>query len=417
MRLASISVLSILLLGLVAGPALAQEPTEPTVPPAPPEPEVEEAEGGRKGFPFALYVYASSGSASTDALNTSIETESTNITTGFLEIDDQSWTKAAVGMKLPNKKGDVRLVFSGYKEQSYKFAASGFQSRLPAGNDPVPDPLLWWSLNVDNGMLTAERTPPQWNSATDDTNGNSGADTCLSPSSGPDCTEEISYIGADISHGIAITDDLQNQARHVDLLYGREFGGRVFNGRWWGGLRHFAYEGNVLATAWLNLAQPGEGFTDGTTLRVLNFPQKSEGFGPTGVLEARFNFLDDHVALFLQGQVAFLTMSLETDTGQFFTLVEDTLNNVITPAAAQLATSRDKSTWQTAAEAGFRIKLTNGLEFEFAYSQGGYLDVVLNPPAIQIPLNPQEAAQGTSAIYSTQDLIIKGWRGGLSFQF
>ena len=122
----------------------------------------------------------------------------------------------------------------------------------------------------------------------------------------------------------------------------------------------------------------------------------------------------DHVGS-LGGQVAFMVMNLEVDTGEFFTVIE--VNNLITPANARLQTTRDKDSWQTMGEAGLRIHLKNGLSFELAYNISGFLDVVLTPPEIQIPGSQQEAGQGTTAIYNTQDIVTDGGRAGLSFQF
>ncbi len=222
---------------------------------------------------------------------------------------------------------------------------------------------------------------------------------------------------ASLTHTINVTDDLENTAMHIDLLYGREFGRRRYSARWWTGLRYFAYEGNLLAGAWLGASPPGEGFTDGTNLRLLNFAQETTGFGPTGIMEADFNFLDKHLQFFVSGQAAFMLLDLEADSGTFFTVVSDPISAVVFPAEGNLNQSRTKSAWQTAAEGGVRYHLKNGLHFELAYNITGYLDVVINPPLIQIPQSLIEAAQGTSAVFNTQDLVSDGWRAGIGFQF
>ncbi len=78
---------------------------------------------------------------------------------------------------------------------------------------------------------------------------------------------------------------------------------------------------------------------------------------------------------------------------------------------------RQKSVWQTAAEAGFRINLMDGLQFEAAYNISGHLDVVLMATEIVIPQGETSAGVGTSALYNTQDLVYDGWRAGVAFQF
>jgi len=87
------------------------------------------------------------------------------------------------------------------------------------------------------------------------------------------------------------------------------------------------------------------------------------------------------------------------------------------PLPAQLEEKRDKSVWNTKAEAGLRIKLKAGLEFEFSYMIQGYLDAIINPETIQIPATIGQAAQGVSAVYNTQDITLDAWRVGVGFQF
>ena len=91
--------------------------------------------------------------------------------------------------------------------------------------------------------------------------------------------------------------------------------------------------------------------------------------------------------------------------------------NAKIPIAAQLGESQTKSTWQTGAELGLRVRLRNGLKLEASYGVVGFLDAILLPTQIRIPDNQQEAAQGTSAIYNTQDYVLQGWRAGIGFQF
>ena len=42
-----------------------------------------------------------------------------------------------------------------------------------------------------------------------------------------------------------VSDNLQNRFQNWDLLYGRVWGTRKFEGRWFAGLRYMTYEGNL----------------------------------------------------------------------------------------------------------------------------------------------------------------------------
>jgi hypothetical protein len=142
--------------------------------------------------------------------------------------------------------------------------------------------------------------------------------------------------------------------------------------------------------------------------------------GPTGILEADFNFFDQRLQLYLLGQVAFMMTSLSTDSGLFATLLSTSTSGagtVLVPVDGRLSESRDKSTWQNAAEVGARFKLKNGLQFELAYNATGLLDVILLPNQIQIPEKIVEAPQGSSGQYKSQDYVLDGWRFGVAFQF
>jgi hypothetical protein len=68
-------------------------------------------------------------------------------------------------------------------------------------------------------------------------------------------------------------------------------------------------------------------------------------------------------------------------------------------------------------DAGARFNLKMGLTLELAYFKSGFLDAVLTPTEVRIPQSAQELAQGSSAIYASQDLVLDGWRASVSFQF
>ena len=113
-----------------------------------------------------------------------------------------------------------------------------------------------------------------------------------------------------------------------------------------------------------------------------------------------------------------MIMNINMDTGLFTTLVETTGQvGAKVPIPGHLEESQTKSTWQTGAELGMRLRLKNGLKLEASYGIVGFLDAIMLPTQLRIPDNQQEAAQGTSAIYNTQDYVLTGWRAGIAFQF
>jgi hypothetical protein len=409
-----------LLAGLAFGSSVgrAQPAEEPQAAEAAPAPE---AKKPWWKTPFSLYLYAATGAAGPDDINPSIvTTENSKFSEGTLAFDDFEAARAAIGWKLPGKKGDFRLIFNGFREDGYRFEALGLQDALgPGSTGPStepPRPMPWWTVSIMDGQFRSVEASPLWVNIEDDANENGIAEM-----------SEIRFNDPTIELAFPVTDDLDSQVQYVDALYGREFGGRRYSGRWWGGMRYFVYEGNVPAVAWL-----GERFTDGAFLRVLNFREETSGLGPSGFLEANFNFFDRRLVAYLQGSAAFQLANLESDTGPFFTLVRPDAMSPLSPAFARLDTSRDKSTWQTGAEIGVRLRLDVGLEVELAYYIVGLLDSVLFPQSIQVPDGIEDVPgapldddgepldvrlSAVSALYSTQDLIFEGWRFGVGFQF
>ena len=414
---------------LCGAPVLAQdEPAEePAATDAPAVEETQPADSGEtetdKKLPFALYVEAATGTVDSDSIDPSLKTLSTHVTSTSLDFDEFKYGRAAIGWKLPHGKGDFRLAFNGYSEDGYTLTSTGSSSRLAnATGQQFSAPVVWWELGIENGTLQSSRTPAEWTAAArlpdnspDPNNPNDDAnlDDIVDPG-------EVRYDqGIDIAVTRPVAANLENRAQTIDFLYGRDWGPRNFRGRWWGGLRYFNYDGTIPVTGWLNTAVPGEGFTDGSFLRIITLRQETTGLGPTGALEGEFNFFNQRLGLFLGGQFTFIILDQEMDSGRFFTLAQDPgegdPSNV--PAAAQLTQSQNKSTWQTGAEAGVRVKLKNGLRLELAYFVSGFLDIAIVPTELRIPENPQESAQGSSALYNTQDFVFDGFRGGISFQF
>jgi len=365
----------------------------------------------------ALYFEVGRGIASAEDLDVSLETEATITSENTLKLEDMIYGRAAIGWKLDKGKGDIRLRYTGFREDGYEYSGIGRTRGLDPGlvlppNTPVPtviDPLVWWNVHIADGMLTSERTPPQWSPSSD-----------VNQNGDVDLGEEFYLADPDFSQTRSVTADLQNTVQFTDLLYGRTFGKRRYSARWWGGIRHFTYEGNVLATAWLSSAadrNEGNGYTDGAFLRPLVLEQDSSGWGPTGALEVDFNFFDSRLSLYIQGQFAFMVASIDYESAPFFTIAQETSGSPLIPIQAQISESLTKSIWQNSAEVGLRVNLKSGVGFEFSYGVTGLLDIVVLPTHLRIPANPLEASQGTSATNRTRDMVFTGWRAGLSYQF
>ena len=389
----------------------AQPPTDK--PPAEPSPaEAAPAEEPPKGkMPFGLYVEAGYGAYDPDTIDSSIQTLSTHVASNQFELDEEQYSRAAIGWKLPRERGEFRLIFNGYSEDGYKLDSVGLLSAAMNPEDPqnpihtsnVISPVEWWHVVAENGQVSATRTPPQW-VASDDANGNN----LIEPN-------EVRYVGTDIDLNTTTFVGMQNRAQTYDLVFGNVWGPRRFQGRWFGGFRYFLYDGNIPAGAWLTTPPVGAGYTEGALLDILNFRQETRGMGPTGLMEARFNFFDQVLQLYLNGQASFVVTQIEFDSGRFVTLVED--GSIVVPIDSQLNESQTKSTWHTGAETGIRVRVLPGLTIEASYGVVGLLDAIVLPTTIRIPQSLQESEQGTSAIYNTQDYVLQGWRGGISYQF
>ncbi len=394
-------------LAAVALPSRAQE--SETAPPAPDN----EKKAGFWGDRFALFVDVATGTTDLGDLNASTGTGLAFDAVSRLTLDGMRQVEMTVGWTLPYDRGYFAVRFDGYREDGYDLSTRGLSSLFivePGGtSDSTGANVLWWTLDVASGNLRAERFPRTWNPAVDDANGNGIADP-----------EEIQIASTpDLVADRRITDDLQNAFQTVDLLYGREFGKRRVGGFWSAGLRHFIYQGNIVTPAWLREPGlfPGVGFTDGAALPMLVFSQDTTGTGPTGSLGVVTRLLDERLQFYLEGRIAFVVSSLETDSGDFYTLLRDTTTQITYPAPAHLHGSVKKDTWNTMAEIGVRFRVARGLDLRASYFDGAFQDAVLLPSDLSVPENFEQFRRGTSAVYATQDLKVSGWRAGLRFQF
>jgi hypothetical protein len=363
---------------------MAQEPAAPAEEPAAPEEpaalaEPPDDERADKKMPFGLWVGVAVGSGDFDDIEADIYADNLNYADSVLNIDDAMYGRAAIGWKLPHAKGDFRLTFQGVKEEEYAFNSQGVLDEVPL-----------WFVTVDEGDLLS---------------------VLLIPTVDPD-TGELIYDPTSPDRVVvgSLNDSLENRINTYDLVYGREFGGRRFSSRWWGGVRYFEYDGQVLGAAWLRLggAPPGGQFTDGSWLRLLRITQEASGVGPIGSWEADFNFYDRGLQLFIRGEAAFTFNSLEMDSGPFFHVIDADQGTTLDD---RMAKSQDKSSWQNKLELGSRVNLKNGLQFELAYSIAGYLDFILLPDLLLVDVSNE-----TTQTF-TQDILYESVHFGVSFQF
>ncbi len=399
-----------------SAPASAQEQSEPPVAPdetpdgetsAEPDPTEKE----KKKIPFRLYVFGAVGQSDLDdPINSTITTAADLRSDNSVSLDEVDNARFVVGWKMDNNKGFYRFTWNAFSEGAYSASFDGRSAKvspdLGLGNIQVVNNLPWWLITIENGVITSERTPPYWDQNLD-MNGNGAVDL-----------DEVTYGDPDIAQTIDTVDDLENRIQTADLTYGRSWGGRRYSGQWYAGMRYSVYEGNVRAGAWLNTNRPGQGYTDGSLIRLLNLRQEYSGLGPVGMMEAQFNFFDQRLQLYGRAEAAFQLSELTVETGTIFTFVNTTTPPIITiPIPTNLTETRDKSTWQTQVEAGARWKFKFGLELEVAYQIQGFLDIVLLPSSIQIPTTPGQAVNGTSAVYNSHDMVFNSWRVGAGFQF
>lgn len=373
--------------------------------------ESEEKKGGFWGDHFALFLEVATGTSQPDGIDPSLATGTRNSSWNSLSFDDFDYARAAIGWTLPHDRGNFSIVFTGYDESGYNLSARGeaYEYITGGGSISAPEPtfpILWWELDIGDGVLTSTGSSPTW-LPIDDVNGNEIPDP-----------EEIRYDPEGINTATkAVTDTLQNQFQTVDVLYGRKFGGRRLGGRWAAGMRHFEYTGNIPAAAWLGVGLTGTGYTDGHFILPLVFYQEASGTGPTGSLGIVYSMFREKLVVYAEGRIAFLIQSLDSDSGDFFTIVNDPETGNLRPLNSRLQNSIDKDVWNVGFEAGMTYIIGSGLSLEVAYHVQSYQDTILLPTRLSIPETVDQILQPTSAIYNTQDIMTDGFRAGLKFQF
>jgi hypothetical protein len=397
---------------LTFSPARAdEEPASPEPPKPPPTPAAEEASGKPPwwGGRNLLYLEFRYGQSSVDDILTSVSTETGNFSRNTYEIDEATAGRLAVGWTLPDGRGQFLIAYEGVKEDGYKFDAIGEQASVVGGTSgsAPTETIPWWFVTVRDGNLSTRRTPPVWNIVLDDVD-NSGRPT----------RNEVRYPTVDSQGSRSVPKSLNNRATTLDLLYGREFGGRRIWGSWSAGARYFSYDGAVPIAAWLAIlasGPPGSAFTDGVDNGILTFSQDTTGFGPTGSLGLNFGFFRRKLVLHAGGRVAYVLSSLETRSGDFETLYYVSPNFL--PAPANLSRSLDKSVWQLQAEFSAKFEVATGLHLALEYRRAGYQDALVYPIAFSIPDDQTQASQGTAAVFGTRDFRVQSITAGLSYQF
>ncbi len=363
--------------------------------------------------PWSLYVSVAAGTADADEIDSSIETTAASRAESILSLDDQSYGRAVVGWKFQNDKGDLQVIWNGFREEEYRLTGGGDQAFIDlaasgiASQPNVVTPVRWWTLDVANGVQTSTRSGPIWNAGLD-VNGDNAAQP-----------GEVTYDPMNaITVTSAVPDNLQNRLQSIDIVYGREFGTRRYSSRWFAGVRYYTLEGTVPAAAWMlgGDAIAGAGFTDGQSVNLLAFYNETTGIGPTVSMSFDVKFFGDKLRLFAQGQAALALTTIDSTSNPFQTFVVDT-DGFLESADGQLTASRNKSTWSNQLDLGVMWQFANGVGFEVSYSIMGMLDAYLLPTNLRIPVSEIEINSGSSAIYNTQDYVLNTLRAGVSFQF
>lgn len=409
------------ILVVAVSPGRAQEEPPPAEPPEAPPAPTASTDAGKPpwwGGKNSLYVEIGYGSASFDEIETSVSTESGNYSRNRYNIDSSTAGRFAIGWALPDDRGRFLISFEGVKEDGYKFDAVGEQSTVVGGSSSAAphNPLPWWYVSVRDGQLSTYQTPPIWNPTS------SGPDCgvgCDRNSDGRPSLDEIYYSPVRSQEAsISVPKSLNNNLKTYDFLFAREFGGRRIWGDWSAGGRYFTSNGAVPVSAWLVIVagSSGEGYTDGVTYRLLRFRQETSGIGPTTSLGVNFGFLRRKLVLHAGARVSYVLSSLETNTGDFFTLISDSGGGFVT-APANLSQKLDKSVWQLQAQASARWEVATGVNLIAEYRRSGFQDAIFIPVSLSIPDVQAQASQGTVAVYGTRDFRFQTITAGVSYQF
>jgi len=354
------------------------------------------------GNRFAMYLETRGGPASIDAFENPISSGVQQSSDNVIHFNGNKSGQFTIGWTLPRGRGQYLLSYNGIGDGDYELDATGIQQTFLLD-------LPWWQVTVRNGQLRATQTPPVWNLAIDDANGNAIADP-----------NEVRYPTTTIDVSGTVPKDLGNRIETWDLAYRREFGGVRIHARWQAGLRYFNYDGAIVTPLWLTgaVGTPGFGYSDGVINNLMLLQQSTSGYGPMGSGEVQFNFFRQRLTLYGELKAAFLVQSLSTDSGAFTYIATDPVGDGLPfPGSGHIHRDVDKTAWNIGAEIGVRVRLLQGFNLILDWNRTGYLDTVLVPYSISIPANASEAPLGTTARFVSRDFDVSTINLGLSFQF
>jgi hypothetical protein len=377
-----------------ATPKKEDAPTAPTEAPKKKDPFF--------GDHFAMYLETRGGPASIDALENPVSTGVQQSSDSEVRFTGNKSGQFTVGWTLPRGRGQYLLTYNGISDGDYELDASGIENTFSLD-------LPWWHVTVRDGAVRTTQTPPVWNLATDDANGNTIAD----PS-------EVRYPTTTVDVTGAVPADLGNRVETWDLSYRREFGGLRIHARWQAGIRYLNYEGAIVTPSWLTgvVYVPGYGYSDGVVSNFILMQQATKGYGPMGSGEVQFNFFRQRLKLYGEVKAAFLVQSLSADSEAFTYYAKDTGgDNLPFPGAGHIHRDIDKTAWNIGVEIGARVRLLQGFDLIVDWNRTGYLDTFLVPYSISIPANASEAPLGTTARFVSRDFDVSVINLGLSFQF
>jgi len=364
------------------------------------------------GNHFAMYLETRGGPASIDAVRNPITSGTTSISDNVLRFNGNKMGQFTIGWTLPRGRGQYLLKYTGISDGDYELDGTGSQLSYVStdgSNGALLYPIPWWQVTIRNGQLTTTKTPPVWNRTTDDANGNTIPDP-----------EEIRYPATTVSLTDTVPSDLGNRIQTWDLAYRREFGGVRIRAQWEAGVRYLNVDGAILTPSWLVGAAdpPGVDYSDGVLNKMLLIQQSTSGYGPMGSGEVDFNFFRQRLTLYAKVEAAFLITKLDADSGGFTYFARDTTGGTLPyPGPGHISRSIEKTAWNTKFEAGVKVKMLEGFHLIVDWNTTGYLDAILIPNTISIPVNAAEAPLGTSARFLTRDYVVSTINLGLSFQF